>query len=85
MGARIVGLCRPTSPEKWGPYGKGNKYIYHALPCSPCPKQYLGEVTRCQKNDCMLAIEVDEVYELAQEVLQEEGWPVLVENRVKED
>lgn len=69
MGTRVIGLFGPNTPEKWAPYGKGNISIYKELDCSPCTKQYLGQVSKCRRDDCMRAITVEDVMEAAKKVL----------------
>jgi lipopolysaccharide heptosyltransferase II len=61
MGTRVIGLYGPNIPSKWGPYGEGHLTIYKQLPCSPCTKQYLGQVSRCQNPICMEQITVEDV------------------------
>ncbi|MEK7274070.1 MAG: glycosyltransferase family 9 protein [Candidatus Desantisbacteria bacterium] len=61
MGTRVIGLYGPNIPSKWGPYGKGHLTVYKQLPCSPCTKQYLGQVSRCQNPICMEQITVEDV------------------------
>lgn len=60
-GTPTVGLFGPNTPEKWGPYGSGNAAVWAELPCAPCTKQYLGQVTSCDRDDCMRAISVGDV------------------------
>jgi heptosyltransferase-2 len=62
-GAPTVGIFGPNTPAKWGPYGPGNASVWAALECAPCTRQYLGQVSRCDKDDCMRAISVDMVLE----------------------
>ncbi|MFH1961903.1 MAG: glycosyltransferase family 9 protein [bacterium] len=61
IGTRVIGLYGPNIPSKWGPYGKGHLTIYKQPPCSPCTKQYLGQVSRCQNPICMEQITVEDV------------------------
>ncbi|MDI6891777.1 MAG: glycosyltransferase family 9 protein [Actinomycetota bacterium] len=70
MGTRVIGLFGPNTPEKWAPYGGGNISIYRKLDCSPCTKQYLGQVSKCRKDDCMRAITVEDVMEAARTMLR---------------
>lgn len=60
-GTPTVGLFGPNTPAKWGPYGEGHAAVWAALPCSPCTRQYLGEVSSCTEDDCMRAISVEDV------------------------
>jgi heptosyltransferase-2 len=61
MGTKVIGLYGPNTPTKWGPYGDGHITIYKALECSPCTRQYLGQVSRCRNPICMSAITVEDV------------------------
>lgn len=61
MGTKVIGLYGPNTPAKWGPYGDGHVTIYKALECSPCTKQYLGQVSKCRNPICMDAITVEDV------------------------
>lgn len=61
MGTKVIGLFGPNTPVKWGPYGSGNHTVTKNLDCSPCTKQYLGQVSKCSTGDCMLAISVEDV------------------------
>lgn len=63
MGAKTLGLFGPNTPERYGPYGKGNISIYHGCPTSPHINIHLGEIKECPNNMCMKNISVEEVYE----------------------
>ncbi|MEW6606591.1 MAG: glycosyltransferase family 9 protein [bacterium] len=63
MKTPVIGLYGPNTPLKWGPYGKQHITIYKNLPCSPCTKQYLGQVSKCKNPKCMEEITVEEVME----------------------
>lgn len=69
MGAKVIGLFGPNTPVKWGPYGDGNSVIYKGFECSPCTKQYLGQVSDCAKGDCMSAISLQDVVVAAEAAL----------------
>ncbi len=61
MKTRVIGLFGPNTPVKWGPYGDGNIAIYKKIPCSPCTRQYLGQISRCKESKCMEAILCEDV------------------------
>lgn len=61
MKTKVIGLYGPNTPLKWGPYGNGHIAIYKNLPCSPCTKQYLGQVSKCKNPECMKQISVEDV------------------------
>lgn len=69
MGTPVIGLFGPNTPVKWGPYGAGHFSVYKELECSPCTKQYLGQVSKCQTGDCMKAITVAEVKSIVDKAL----------------
>jgi ADP-heptose:LPS heptosyltransferase len=73
LGAAVqiptIGLFGPTDPYQFYPYNPpAHRYIYKALPCSPCYKfggglwQY---IPRCSKAYCMELITPEEVAEKA--------------------
>jgi heptosyltransferase-2 len=61
MKTKVIGLFGPNTPLKWGPYGNGHITIYKELDCSPCTKQYLGQVSNCTDPVCMKEITVEDV------------------------
>lgn len=69
MKTKVIGLYGPNTPLKWGPYGKGHITIYKNLDCSPCTKQYLGQVSKCQEPKCMEEIGVEEVMQVVEKML----------------
>jgi heptosyltransferase-2 len=69
MKTRVVGIYGPSTPEKWGPYGKEHTTIYKALECSPCLKVYLGQIFKCKNPVCMDKISVKEVKEAVEKLL----------------
>lgn len=58
MGAKVIALFGPTSPEMTGPYGVGNyRVVKSGIECDiPC-----YDVT-CRDNRCMKTISVEEVF-----------------------
>ncbi len=69
MKTKVIGLYGPNTPLKWGPYGKGHIAIYKNLDCSPCTKQYLGQVSKCKSPRCMEEIGVEEVMKAVEKML----------------
>jgi len=61
MGTPVLALYGPNTPLKWGPYGDRHHVIYRGIHCSPCTKQYLGQVSKCKDNVCMQMITVEDV------------------------
>jgi heptosyltransferase II len=69
MGTKVIGLYGPNTPVKWGPYGNGHITIYKGLECSPCTKQYLGQVSNCKDPICMKNITVEDVKSAVRQIL----------------
>ena len=68
MGTRTVGLFGPNTPHKWSAYGYDDLAIYKKLDCSPCTKQYLGQISKCKTGECMKAITVEDVLSVVDRV-----------------
>jgi heptosyltransferase I len=60
-GVPVFALHGPTSPIKWGPWGKKNVVIKSNRICSPC--LYLGFEYGCSTNKCMQDIRPEQVLE----------------------
>lgn len=69
VGARVIALFGPTSPELTGPSGGSQcAVLFHRGKCAvPCYD------TTCAKNDCMSFITVDEVLAAAEKMLVRNG------------
>ena len=65
VGAKVIALFGPTSPELTGPYGRGNyRVVKSRIECDiPC-----YDVT-CRDNRCMKSISVEEVFKEAAGIL----------------
>jgi len=59
LGVPVVGLFGPTDPARNGPFGKEDRVVWKAVPCSPCYKR------RCPGFDtvCLRSMSVAEVLE----------------------
>lgn len=52
VGARLIALHGPTSPERWGPLSQHAEVIRpQNLSCSPC--LHLGFEYKCEANNCL--------------------------------
>lgn len=71
MGTPVVGLFGPNTPVKWAPYGEKIISIYKPISCSPCTRQYLGQVSKCKRDDCMREITVEDVISAAGQIIRE--------------
>ncbi len=66
LGVPTVALFGPTDAAKYGPTAPAHQVIRHALFCAPC------EASLCRFNhECMRFITPDEVYDAAQELLEQ--------------
>jgi heptosyltransferase I len=59
IGTPLIALHGPTNPKRWGPLSKNAVIIKSALKCSPCLN--LGFEYGCKTNNCMKAINVNEI------------------------
>ena len=68
VGTRVLALYGPISPERSGPVGEGHRIVFHdELDCCPCNR------FDCKNRSfrlCMEMITVDEVVQIAAEMLQ---------------
>jgi heptosyltransferase-2 len=62
-GLPVVALFGPTDERKWGPWGEGHTVITRRLSCHPCKPH------RCQDNECMREIGVEEALEAVERKL----------------
>jgi len=59
LGADLISLHGPTSPDRWGPLNRNAVAIRGAAGCRPCIS--LGFDSDCDEPRCMQGITVDEV------------------------
>lgn len=74
VGTKTLGLFGPNLPERYAPFGKKNRFIYHRVECSPCINVHLGIVpNKCIRNDvkCMKLINTKEVIKAMEEMLSD--------------
>jgi len=73
-GVPLVALFGPTSPTRFGPWGKKTEVVYSSFPCSPCRQKYF---TECEpalsgKPKCIDSISVESVVEACSKQLLNE-------------
>ena len=66
LGVPVVGLCGPTSAERWGPIGERAAAVSSRLP--GCGFLNLGFEYEGNRDDCMAGIALDDVLEAAERV-----------------
>ena len=66
LGTPVVALFGPTAPWRTGPYGNGHRVLRMERDCSPCFKR------SCETVECMVAIEVEDVFGAVVEQLDKE-------------
>ncbi|MBI3965468.1 MAG: glycosyltransferase family 9 protein [Chloroflexi bacterium] len=59
-GARVIGLYGPTEPERYGPFSPRGRGLRATFACD-CPR--VGSFRACRDHRCMLALEVDAVWD----------------------
>lgn len=68
VGARVVGLYGPSSPDVTGPQGEGHTVLTSGADCSPCVR------TVCKYNrKCMTDLHIDAVIEAVDSTLEDQG------------
>ncbi len=61
LGKPMVALYGPTSPQRTGPYRRGESVVRLELPCSPC---YLKRLAQCPHNHrCLRELSPDMVFD----------------------
>jgi heptosyltransferase-2 len=63
-GLPLVAIFGPTSPARFGPWGKEADVIYSSFPCSPCRQKYFTECDPAEggRPACIASITVDRVF-----------------------
>jgi heptosyltransferase II len=68
VGTRVLSIFGPTDPHKYGPTGKGDRFIAANLPCSPC------ESAVCKYDyECMKSISAEAVFDIAREMIKNDA------------
>jgi heptosyltransferase-2 len=70
VGTRVIGIFGPTSSALHGPYGENGFVAESGLPCQPCHKPHEPAI-ECESKDCLKAISVDMVMEIASPILED--------------
>ncbi|MCM2356559.1 MAG: glycosyltransferase family 9 protein [Geobacteraceae bacterium] len=72
-GTPTIALFGPSSPTRFGPWGKNARVIYRAFSCSPCRQKFFTECDPSprMKPACIEAISVDDVLRECQTLLGE--------------
>lgn len=68
-GIYSIVLFGPETPTVFGPIGRNSRVLRADIACSPCVNPFNHRFSPCNDNVCMQMIEVDQVYELVDEVL----------------
>ncbi len=82
MGTPTIGLFGPSTPLRFGPYGKEHVAIYKDVGCNPCITMHSGKKAKCTKQYyCMRAISVGDVMETVDSITSSkiQGRPLLKE------
>jgi ADP-heptose:LPS heptosyltransferase len=70
VGAPLVAIFGPSSPDRWGPLSRECRIVRIALPCSPC-NRVRNPPARCQGHtpDCLSGIAARQVIDAAADLL----------------
>jgi lipopolysaccharide heptosyltransferase II len=72
LGAPVLAMYGPESPEFYGLIGRRARTIYHKIECSPCMNIYNAKTFSCPFNArCMAQISVDEIVAASRHLLGE--------------
>lgn len=66
---RSIVLFGPETPALYGPIGKNVNLVYKGLYCSPCFNVYNNRISPCANNVCMKEILPNEVFQLANNII----------------
>jgi ADP-heptose:LPS heptosyltransferase len=72
---QVITLFGPETPALFGARTPRAHNVWKNLHCRPCVSAYNNRVTNCNDNQCMKQITVDEVLDLAWQILGETGAP----------
>ena len=59
----LLSLFGPSPFKRYAPFGKNNRLLTLALPCSPCPQFSKDEINTCLTRECLYAIPAHAVAE----------------------
>lgn len=65
LGIKVIGIFGPSSPERFGPYGKGCLTIRAKLDCPPC----MSERCPFHTEGCVNEVKVEDVFRAARDFL----------------
>lgn len=76
LGTPTVGLFGPETPLLYGPLGPRARALYRPPACSPCINVHDNKVASCiyGSPQCLVALEVDEVFEASKRYVRGEDW-----------
>jgi len=64
LGRPVVAIIGPTNPKRTGPFGGNTKIVRANVACQPCRNR------NCKTMECMKLINVDDVFNAANELLK---------------
>jgi ADP-heptose:LPS heptosyltransferase len=73
LGIDTVSIWGPTSPERMGYSENKNFFTIRSNICKPCQTYQIRE-KKCNEKKCLLAINEEEVFLLAQKIIQNENF-----------
>ncbi|MGK0290668.1 MAG: ADP-heptose:LPS heptosyltransferase [bacterium] len=71
VGTPAICIFGPTSKEfGYGPFMEQSKLVSADLPCRPCSRNGKGKCTNKIQRECLTSIQVDDIFQLTMEVLE---------------
>lgn len=67
---QVITLFGPETPALFGSGSPRAHVLWKDLPCSPCVSAYNNRLSTCKDNRCMQEISVEEVFDLACEIVK---------------
>jgi ADP-heptose:LPS heptosyltransferase len=65
----VLSIWGPTAPERMGYLGNSNFFAMRSNICQPC-QRYRFKEKKCKEQKCLLEINEEEVFSLAQKIIQ---------------
>ncbi len=70
QGVKTIGLFGPNTPVRFGPFGKGNGFVYKPTLPDPCINVHKGIIPDCKNHFHMEKISVDDVLKEVKKIVR---------------
>ncbi len=68
----VIAIFGPETPVLYGPLKENKIIFYKPFSCSPCLTAYNHRISHCKENRCVRSIPVEDVYQGAVKILNQE-------------